>query len=789
MKKTILFLFALIFILTISSCVGEVNNENHYIVSFNTNGGSVITDISVDIGTTIGSLNIKVPSKNEASFLGWFLEANFVTEIFDDYEIFEDITLYAKWAENQSFGITINLDNVSLIDIGAYRVNVNNDTTALPLADYIEVDETNTWKLYDNISGTNEITTKIVTLEIGDNSFYIVVSSQNDSTQIYQFIIRRLAIYKVEFAQTGDSDIPLRSVQEGDVTTMPSDPVKEGYDFNGWKINGISYNFEDVVTQDLLLTATWEPKTYQVSLNASGGFIDTEEQDVIFGSSYDLTIPMKENYNFRGWYYGSTQIPTTGTWNYTDDITLIATWRYIYEYEIINGEVEITDVISNSFINITVPDLIEGFPVTKIGSWTFNTSLKLETIIIPSSVRSIGSCAFFGLQNLENVIFNEDSELQIIEGSAFGSSSVVNINLPQGLLSIGGSAFYSAENLAQIVIPSSVTTIGSGAFFISDYSVIYAEIDSKPEGWNVNWISSLSNSFVVWGFKEIINDDVLEYALTNDGSAYVLGTYNNSQISDLVIPSSINDYVITNILPRAFWGNQNITSLFIPNSIIGIGKSAFQGASYLESVVFEEDSQLQVLEDKVFHEAVRLSYFEIPYSVTNIEYYALGFTNNLKYLFIPATVVTMAYPSHPAIPVYVEADFRPEGWSTYWGFDNRNNIHWGVTQYNLNGINYMLLKDLTAHVVGMTKDSNVRDLVIERSINEHVVTKIIRFAFVQVNATSLYIPDSIQEVSSSICSGSNITTIYVQASSIPSGWYENWNSSNITVVRDYIREE
>ena len=66
----------------------------------------------------------------------------------------------------------------------------------------------------------------------------------------------------------------------------------------------------------------------------------------------------------------------------------------------------------------------------------------VKTVIIPKEFVKIDSCAFENCITLEEVLFEEDS------------------NLSQ----IGSAAFYGCHNLVQIVIPSSVTSIDNGAF-------------------------------------------------------------------------------------------------------------------------------------------------------------------------------------------------------------------------------------------------------------------------------------------------------------------------------------
>ena len=89
--------------------------------------------------------------------------------------------------------------------------------------------------------------------------------------------------------------------------------------------------------------------------------------------------------------------------------------------------------------NIAIPSVYNNLPVTRIGDYAFDY-YSLTDITIPSSVTSIGDCAFARCYSLTNITI---------------SSSVT---------SIGESAFYDCDSLTGITIPSSVTTIGDWAF-------------------------------------------------------------------------------------------------------------------------------------------------------------------------------------------------------------------------------------------------------------------------------------------------------------------------------------
>ena len=77
--------------------------------------------------------------------------------------------------------------------------------------------------------------------------------------------------------------------------------------------------------------------------------------------------------------------------------------------------------------------------------------------------------------------------------------SLTSVVIPDSVTSIGSLAFRDCYSLTSVVIPDSVTSIGSMAFRDCTSLTIYCEATSRPSGWYSDW--NYSSCPVVWGYN------------------------------------------------------------------------------------------------------------------------------------------------------------------------------------------------------------------------------------------------------------------------------------------------
>ena len=191
------------------------------------------------------------------------------------------------------------------------------------------------------------------------------------------------------------------------------------------------------------------------------------------------------------------------------------------------------------FLNGTeVKDLVIPNSVTSISSCAFYGCSGLTSVTIPKSVTSIGEEAFRNCSGLTAVHISDVAAWCGISFSGsdaysnplynahhlfLNGTEVKDLVIPNSVTSIGGSAFSGCSGLTSVTIPNSVTSIGSGAFCYC------------------------------------------------------------SDLTTVTIPNSV-----TSIGNAAFCYCSDLTSVTIPNSVTSIGSRAFSSCYSLKKLIFED---------------------------------------------------------------------------------------------------------------------------------------------------------------------------------------------------------
>jgi hypothetical protein len=111
---------------------------------------------------------------------------------------------------------------------------------------------------------------------------------------------------------------------------------------------------------------------------------------------------------------------------------------------------------------VTVPDTIDGLPVTSIGYLAFGFS-SVTSVIMGTNVTSIGRDAFNNCTSLASVTIGPNVT-SIGIAAFYACSSLTSVTIPNNVTIIGYGAFADCGSLASVTIPDSVISIEATAF-------------------------------------------------------------------------------------------------------------------------------------------------------------------------------------------------------------------------------------------------------------------------------------------------------------------------------------
>jgi len=229
-------------------------------------------------------------------------------------------------------------------------------------------------------------------------------------------------------------------------------------------------------------------------------------------------------------------------------------------------------------------DLISGAAAYRVRKGTD----IIGTVRIPASYRPSNEVAF---QPITAIGSASDG---FANGAFSNCTSLTGIVIPESVTSIGSNAFSDCIGITSITIPAGVTSVGSDAFsgWTSSQTIYIDGYSEADETWGADWRNNCN---------AVIN---YVYYYT-PGLAYDIATYgyrvSKGSVTGgaVVIPTIYNGSPVTTIgnwndgsSNGAFSGCTGLTSITIPTSVTSIRGEAFSGCTGLTSVIFETGSDI-----------------------------------------------------------------------------------------------------------------------------------------------------------------------------------------------------
>lgn len=269
----------------------------------------------------------------------------------------------------------------------------------------------------------------------------------------------------------------------------------------------------------------------------------------------------------------------------------------------------------------------------------------IDEAVMPSEVTRICNSSFSYCQNLWSVSFKDDSRLTSIAESAFESSSVRSLLIPDLVETIEEGWCNDCPNLVDVLLSSN-----NEHFIYVDNSLLLQKV-KDPNRQRIHLLfaaRSLIDIEIPFKITRICNSafsycEHLKSVIFTEGSQLEsIGEYAffNSSIETIKMPASVTtiekgafewcqnlalvdfelDSKLESIGNYAFYQSA-LTNIVIPSQVDKIGKYAFSCCKYLKSFSFQDHSQITVIDDYCFDRS-SITSLTIPKSIAKIGKFA-----------------------------------------------------------------------------------------------------------------------------------------------------------------------
>lgn len=225
-----------------------------------------------------------------------------------------------------------------------------------------------------------------------------------------------------------------------------------------------------------------------------------------------------------------------------------------------------TEMIFITYSTATGNTFVVPNGITKLPTGLLDAFNNITTIKIPASVLNIEP--LFVQSTIQKIEIDENNPNYCSTGEAIYNkdktiiyrylNTVSNVNVPEGVKSIGRYAFYGCGNITDIMLPDSLTSIDWEAF------AYMGKLKSIHIGKNLETLDPMA----FWRSKNITNftiDEANSFYET-DGKTI----YNKGRTRIVTILPLVENYTIpagvTRVGPCAFY-TQNITNIIIPEGV------------------------------------------------------------------------------------------------------------------------------------------------------------------------------------------------------------------------------
>ena len=251
---------------------------------------------------------------------------------------------------------------------------------------------------------------------------YCTVNGEKVDLSTYQittntkFVANVTHKYDVKF-KVDNTDYDSQIVVKNGYATLPEEPIKAGYEFDGWSLNGVD------VVENISFTAVTQNVTYQAVFTKLHTVTFTYEEELkstqqVRNGEYATDIEVENtNYKvFNGWKVNGSFVDIE-SYKINADTVFVAdlTYKYDVKFMVDNEEYDHQIIIENGFVNLPEIPVKDGYV---FDGWSLNgvdIIKNIDTVTVNENI--IYKAVFTKFYKVTFMVDNEEYVLQSVKGN------------------------------------------------------------------------------------------------------------------------------------------------------------------------------------------------------------------------------------------------------------------------------------------------------------------------------------------------------------------------------------
>lgn len=461
-----------------------------YTVKLNTNYSLRPEEIKVKKGECI---NLPIPTQQGCIFEGWYTGITPNDRKFTSYDpVHRDITLYAKWAEDNDYyysdGLTFRYaNNTYAVNFGLFEGSYPDYTHDSGLRHTVE--NIIIPKYYnDGVNGTHPVKSiamqaffwcsSLKSIRIPDTITYIGQFAFNHCKSLETITLPDNATFHTDAFNYCPS-LKEINISENNAYYKNIDGIIYDKDMTRLHRSVPLSGIKKLIVPSAVKAISWH------------AFNGSDIQEIILPNGL-TTI---EHRTFSGSAIKSIIIPET-----------------------------VTSIESSAFSGCkNLTEVVLPKTLTTLGESAFSQCSALKKITLPEGITTLDESMFSQctslqtIENIENITYfgtaalsscpalvipKLSDDLTYIGEYAFYRGASISSLLPSKLEYIGKNAFDGNKNITTLIIPKSVTYIGEEAFYLwnETQTIKFVSSESASSSWDIGWKSDCKAQ-IIWDYQ------------------------------------------------------------------------------------------------------------------------------------------------------------------------------------------------------------------------------------------------------------------------------------------------